>query len=112
VRAHELSRQARTLEGIEGARDLAERKAAEAKELRDQARELQEKARLEDLRVRQESKVKRTKTGEKAYPYWVCSWREGSKVVTKYLGSCSKVSEDVALENARRMKADALGKSS
>lgn len=112
VRAHELTRQAHVLEGIDGAEDLAERKAAEAKGLRDQAKELQQKARIEDLSVRQESRVKRTKAGEKAYPYWACSWREGSKVVTKYLGSCSKMSEGEALDKARRMKAEALAKSS
>jgi len=60
--------------------------------------------------VRQESRIKRTKAGEKAYPYWVCSWREGSKVVTKYLGSCSKMSEGEALDKARRMKAYALAR--
>lgn len=112
ARSHELSRQARTLESIEGAEDLAERKAAEAKELRDQVRELQARARIEDLTVRQEAKVKKTKTGSRSYPYWVCSWREGSKVITRYLGSCKKMSEGEALDKARRMKADALAKSS
>ena len=110
ARAHDLARQAQALEDIDGAEGLAERKATEAKELRDRVRVLQEKARLEDLSVRQESKVKQTKTGEKAYPYWACSWREGSKVVTKYLGSCKKMSAGEALDKARRMKADALAK--
>jgi hypothetical protein len=108
-KASTLSREALMLVGIEGAEDLSERKAAEAKELRDKARELDDVARLEDITVRQNPLTKRNKKGEeKTYCRWVCSWQEGSKTVTKYLGSCQKMSQADALEKARRLKAEAL----
>jgi hypothetical protein len=43
------------------------------------------------------------------YYRWVCSWQEGDKTVTKYLGSCKKMSEADALRKARKLKAEALG---
>ena len=79
-----------------------------AKELRDEARELHAKARLEDITVRKNPLTKQTKKGPRTYYRWVCSWQEGDKMVTKCIGSCGKMSEGEALENARRMKAIAL----
>lgn len=108
-KASTLSRDAQALAGIEGAEDLAEKKAAEARELRDKARELADVARLEDITVRQNPINKRSKKGEeKTYYRWVCSWQDGDKTVTKYLGSCAKMSKEGAMEKARRMKAEAL----
>lgn len=108
-KASTLCREALTLAGIEGAENLAERKAAEAKELTDKARELADVARLEDVTVRQNPLTKRDKKGEeRTYYRWVCSWQDGSKTVTKYLGSCQKMSQAEALEKARSLKAEAL----
>ncbi len=73
------------------------------------ARDLQTRARLEDITVRRNPITKQTKKGERTYYRWVCSWQEGDKTVTKYLGSFGKMSEAEALEKARRMKAEALG---
>lgn len=50
----ELAKESRALEGIEGAVPLAGEKVAEAARLREQARQLQEWAQLEDLTVREE----------------------------------------------------------
>ncbi len=59
-------------------------------------------SRREDITVRQNPVTKKT------YYRWVCSWQEGDRTVTKYLGSCEKMGEAEALEKARRMKAEAL----
>jgi hypothetical protein len=77
-------------------------------ELRDEARDLQTRARLEDITVRQNPITKKTKKGEKTYFRWVCSWQVGDKTITKYLGSCANMSETEALETARKMKMNAL----
>ncbi|MFZ3149454.1 MAG: hypothetical protein WA137_10475, partial [Methanothrix sp.] len=78
--------------------------------LQQEARELHSVARLEDLTVRQVDYWKDTqKKGKQNYPRWVCSWQEGDKIVTKYLGSCGKLSGEAALRKARAMKAVALG---
>jgi hypothetical protein len=37
------------------------------------------------------------------------SWREGDRYRKVYLGSCRKMSPPEALQNARRIKAEALG---
>ncbi len=110
-KAHTLSMEAHALAGIEGAEDLAERKAAMAGELMKEARELQARARLEDLSVRQVDYEKETKNGKQNYPRWYASWREGNKVRHVYLGSCKKMSKAEALEKARRLKAMALERS-
>lgn len=73
--------------------------------LQQEARERQSVTRLEDLTVRQVDYWK----GRQNYPRWVCSWQEGDKIVTKYLGNCRKMSEAEALHKARAMKAAALG---
>ncbi|MFZ2471816.1 MAG: hypothetical protein WAW52_07735 [Methanothrix sp.] len=108
-RARELARESRALEGIDGAALLAGEREAEAARLREQARELQDKARLEDITVRQEPLVKQTNTGERTYYRWVASWREDGRCRHVYLGSCKKMSQAEALQKARMMKAEALG---
>ncbi len=47
--------------------------------------------------------------GKRTYYRWIASWREGSKIRTVYLGSCNKITQERALEKARKMKAQALG---
>jgi hypothetical protein len=44
-----------------------------------QAQALKLEARLEDLQVWEQRKVKDTKTGAKTYTYFMASWREGAK---------------------------------
>jgi hypothetical protein len=108
-RAQELIGEARALEGIEDAEILAVGKMALVAKLREEAEELQAKARLEDLTVRKEPLVKETKRGERTYYRWVASWREGGRCRKVYLGSCKKMDQEEALRKAMRMKAEALG---
>ena|GEM_PF-2751804 len=49
-----------------------------------------------------------TKGETKTYYRWYCSWHDGSKTVTKYLGSCRKISEAEALEKAKILMVEAL----
>jgi hypothetical protein len=49
-------------------------------------------ARLEDLQVWEQRKVKDTKKGAKAYTYYLASWREGGKLRNVYLGSSQRKS--------------------
>ena len=107
--ASKLSRESKALEGIEGAVSLAGGKEAEAARLKEQVRERQEKARLEDISVWEDSIVKQTKKGEKRYERWMAGWRKGDKVCKVYLGSCKKLSRAEALQMARAMKAESLG---
>ncbi len=105
-----LTREAAALEDMGGLEAQATARRERAKELRQEADELQERARLEDLSVRQEALVKQTKKcGERTYYRWVASWREGDKIRKVYLGSCKKMSEGEALQKARKMKAAELG---
>jgi hypothetical protein len=108
-RASELTREARALEGIGGTALLAGEREAEAARLQEQARELGELARLEDISVWEDCIVKQTKKGEKKYGRWLAGWREGDKLRKVYLGSYKKMSQAEALEKAKRMKAEALG---
>lgn len=107
--AKKLEGEAQTLAGIEETRVLAAVKAHRAKVLDETASALATHARLEDLTVRQAPIVKRTKGGEKTYYRWLCSWQEGNRTITKYLGSVRKISHAEALEKARKLKAEALG---
>jgi histone acetyltransferase (RNA polymerase elongator complex component) len=66
-------------------------------------------ARLEDLQVWEQKKVKDTKKGAKTYTYFMASWREGKKIRNVYLGSSQKMSLKQAQELARAMKREALG---
>ena len=69
-------------------------------------------ARLEDLQVWEQRKVKESKAGPKAYTYYMASWREGGKLKNVYLGSSQRMSREEAQEKARALKRDALGLSS
>ncbi len=69
-------------------------------------------ARLEDLQIWEQRKVKDTKKGAKAYTYYLASWREGGKLKNVYLGSSQKMSREQAQEKARALKREALGLSS
>ena len=80
-----------------------------AGELKAEAEDLKGAARLEDLQIWEQRKVKDTKKGAKTYLYWMASWREGSKVRNVHLGSCKKVDHEAALQKAKAMKAAALG---
>jgi len=73
------------------------------------AQNLMDSARLEDLHIWEMKKEKDTKKGVKTYSYWMASWRESGRVLHVYLGSCRRISQEVALQNARKMKAQALG---
>lgn len=109
-KAHSLSKEGQILADIEGMEPEAEARQEKAKELREQARALQEKARLEDISVRRSPITKRNKEGEeRVYERWICSWQEGDRIITKYLGSCAKMSQLEALQKAKRLKAEALG---
>ena len=66
-------------------------------------------ARLEDLQVWEQKKVKQSKNGPKSYTYYMASWREGKKIRNVYLGSSRKMSRDDALVLARRLKMETLG---
>jgi hypothetical protein len=66
-------------------------------------------ARLEDLRVWEQRKVKDTKKGAKTYTYFMASWREGKRIRNVYLGSSLKMSLEEAQGKARAMKREALG---
>ncbi len=108
-RARELDRESKALEAIEDAASMAGEKEAEAARLREQARELQEKARLEDIAVIEEPLIKVTKKGEKTYYRWVAAWRVNGKYKKVYVGSCKKLSQAEAIQKARKMKAMSLG---
>ena len=84
---------------------LADKRLSQA-----QAQKLE--ARLEDLQVWEQKKVKDTKKGVKTYTYFIASWREGKKIRNVYLGSSQKISSEEAQERARALKREALGLSS
>jgi hypothetical protein len=92
-----------------GKEAMVQAREEEAKRLEQEAADLQELARLEDLTLWVVEKAKPTKAGSKAYSYWMASWREGSKVRNVHLGSCRKMNKADALQKARKMKAEALG---
>ena len=74
-----------------------------------QAQALRLEARLEDLHIWEQKKVKESKAGPKAYTYYMASWREGGKLRNVYLGSSHKMSREEAQEKARALKREALG---
>ena len=92
----EASHKARELQG-EADKALAESEA------------LKDLTRLEDLHVWAMKKIRTTKKGSKKYAYWMATWREGGKVRNVHLGSCKKISEEEALQKARKRKAEGLG---
>jgi hypothetical protein len=74
-----------------------------------QAQALRLEARLEDLHVWEQRKIKDTKKGAKAYTYFMASWREGGKMKNVYLGSSQRMSREEAQERARALKREDLG---
>ena len=81
----------------------------QADSLKAEAETLKGAARLEDLSVWVMEKAKTTKKGSKTYGYWMASWRESDRVRNVHLGSCAKMAQDVAMQKARKMKAEVLG---
>jgi hypothetical protein len=73
-----------------------------------QVQALKLEARLEDLQIWEQKKVKDTKKGAKTYTYFMASWREGKKIRNVYLGSSMKVNMEEAQEKARALKRKAL----
>ena len=77
-----------------------------------QAQVLKLEARLEDLQVWEQKKVKDTKKGANTYTYFIASWREGGRIKNVYLGPSHKMSRTQAQEQAKALKREALGLSS
>jgi len=108
--AARAEREAATLAKVRGLEAGAMEREEEARQLRGEAENLKPKARLEDLSVYTVEKVKPTAKGEeRTYTYWYASWWEGDRARNVYLGSVAKLSEEAALEKARKIKASALG---
>ena len=108
VRVVTMVKESKTLATIDGAEIMVQDRENRSIALKEEAGKLALSARLEDLTVREEPLVKRTKKGEKTYYRWVASWREGAKTKKVYLGSSRKLSREEALLKARAMKAEAL----
>jgi len=90
---------------VQNLQSLAAKRLSQA-----QAQKLE--ARLEDLHVWEQRKVKESKAGPKAYTYYMASWREGGKLRNVYLGSSQRISREEAQERAKALKREALGLSS
>ena len=88
-RAQKLAKESRALEGIEDAASLAWERQAEAVRLGERARELQERARLEELSVIQEPLIKVTKKGERK-EYWRCGCPESGRQIPKSVWGAAK----------------------
>jgi len=70
---------------------------------------LQEKARLDGIRVMKEVLTTVTKRGERReYWRWVAAWMVDSKSMNVYVGSCKKLTQTEALQKARAMKAESV----
>ena len=82
---------------VQNLQSLAAKRLSQA-----QAQKLE--ARLEDLQVWEQKKVKDTKKGAKAYTYYLASWREGGKLKNVYLGSSQRMSREQAQEKARALR--------
>jgi len=108
--AAKFDHEAKLLDGVNDMGPAAKERRAEAERLRSKAQELRPRARLEDLSVHKTYVPKKLANGTtKQYPVWRCSWRSGNRTINKHLGSCSKMTEDQALEKARKLKAEFLG---
>jgi len=114
--AQDLARKAKTQKKAASVMRMARVTVTNLQALADkrlsQAKALRQEARLEDLQVWEQKKVKDTKKGAKTYTYFMASWREGKKIRNVYLGSSQKMSLEQAQELARAMKREALGLSS
>jgi hypothetical protein len=107
--ARDLERDAATLTGIRETEEQGAIKTTRARDMKKAAKDLNQSARLEDITVRKNPITRKTKKGDQIYYRWVCSWQEGNKTVTKYLGNCKKMSGAEALQKARKLKSEALG---
>jgi hypothetical protein len=107
--AMKCERESAALDKIPGTKKLARERTAQARKLRENIPQLKKQARLEDLTVRQEPLIKRTKKGEeRVYVRWVTSWREEGRIRKVYLGSCSKMSHEEALHKAWELKKNSI----
>jgi len=111
--AQELTRKAKTQKEaaatMRAARVTVQNLQALAAKKLSQAQAQRLEARLEDLSIWEQRKVRTSKNGSKAYTYFMASWREGDKTRNVYLGSSHKMSREEAQEKARAMKREALG---
>jgi len=111
--AQELTRKAKTQKEaaatMRAARVTVQNLQALAAKKLSQAQAQRQEARLEDLSIWEQKKVKESKNGTKTYTYFMASWREGGKTKNVYLGSSQKMSREEAQEKARAMKREALG---
>ena len=110
--ARELARDARALQKVArapAARREVEGLQVEAEAALAEAQALKLQARLEDLQVWEQRKVKESKAGPKTYTYFMASWREGGRLRNVYLGSSLRMSREEAQEKARALKREALG---
>jgi hypothetical protein len=114
--AQEMASKAKTMRKVAGITPIVKPKAKElqvkADKAQAQAEALKLEARLEDVSIWEQKKVKSSKKGPKTYSYYMASWRKGKKVKNVYLGSSQKLSRDAALQKARALKREALGLSS
>jgi len=107
--ATKWEREARILEGVGGLDPAARVRREEADRLRGEADRLRPAWRLENLKGYQVTKTKTTAKGQtRRYTYYHASWRDRGRVVSVYLGSTRRITEEAALMKARAMKADAL----
>jgi hypothetical protein len=113
--AHDLARRAKTQKEaaatMRAARVTVVNLQSMAAKKLSQAQAQKQEARLEDLHVWEQKKVKQSKKGAKTYTYYMASWREGSKIRNVYLGSSKKMSREEAQEKAKALKREALGPS-
>ena len=107
--ALELEKEVKALQNIPQMKPAAKNRQEEADRLKAEAEALKDRAKLEDLRIWEMEKEKRTKTGSKTYTYWMASWREGDAVRNVHLGSSRKIDAEAAREKACKIKAEALG---
>jgi len=71
-----------------------------------EAEALRPLARLEDISI---FKVKKPARKKKVQLYWFTAWGVGGKKRTVYLGSCTSMDAEAAMQKARMLKAEALG---
>ena len=96
------------LEGLEDLADIRARLREKREAAKAEAAALQSsgRARVEDLSV---FRVKKETKKGKEHEYWHAAWMIEGKVRNVYLGSSKKVSQEEALERARKRKAEELG---
>ena len=109
--AKELAKDAKLLEKVAhapSARQEAQRLQGEVESTLAEAETLKLQARLEDLTVWKMEKVKKSKKGPETYTYWMASWREGDRTRNVHLGSTQKIDAEEALQEAQKIKAEAI----